>query len=93
MPTKRLRKAEINPPAPPRELTPSVHEIVQLDPMTDLARRHGAQLVIVTDVRQWGVEAYYLVRTDLGPARARVRVQHGDYQRLGDDRKALWVLP
>lgn len=64
------------------------HDIVQLAPKPD---NWGPMLVIVTEVKAWGVQGYWMVAEKRGvpPACAYIRVKHGDYVRVG---RAEWSV-
>lgn len=67
-----------------------VHEndVVQIDPEKSV---WGPVFVIVTEVRTWGIQGYFLVPENRNepPGCAYVRVNHGDYAIIGH---AEWVV-
>lgn len=66
-------------------------DVIQCDPKTS---RWGPVLVIVEEVRPWGVQGYFMMpaRVGGGPTtiegRAYVRVKSGEFVRIG---RATWV--
>jgi hypothetical protein len=66
-------------------------DIVQLDPSSEIGQEWGPQLCIVTEVKPWGVQAYFLharARGDYGPA--YIRLAHQSFEKVG---QAAWWIP
>lgn len=61
-------------------------DVVQLDPEHC---RWGAVLVVVTEVRTWGIQGYFLVWRDDGTSgMSFIRAEHAHYKRIG---RAEWT--
>lgn len=65
----------------------SAGDVIQADPA---ACRWGPVLVIVTEVKSWGVMGYFFVVNSEGDAApAYIRIAHNAYARIGT---ARWLL-
>lgn len=67
-----------------------VNDIVQLDPMKTANPAFRACLMIVTEVKKWGVQGYVQVPTD-GAGQAYYRAENGTFEPTGG--KAVWIVP
>jgi hypothetical protein len=65
----------------------AVGDVIQIDPEQD--RRFGGCLLLVTEVKGWGVVASVLVPNGAGPAQAPYRAPWGRFARIGP---AAWPL-
>ena len=73
-------------------MTTAVGDVVQLYPDCDLAIKYGGPLlVIVSEVKQWGIQGYFFCISPGGgtASPAYVRVENGYFTRIG---KAEWTL-
>lgn len=65
-----------------------VGDIVQLDPVETANPSFAGCLMIVTDVKGWGVQGYVSVPAKVEPIRAFYRASTGTFTKVG---KAEWV--
>jgi len=74
----------------------AVGDVIQVDPEKS---HFGAVLCVVSEVKAWGVQCYFLAPGALGEGapvtliatnQAFLRVPHADYVRIG---RAEWVIP
>lgn len=65
-----------------------VNDVIQLDP---LYCEWGPLLVIVTEVRTWGVQGFAMIPEERGkaPSAMFIRVQNGRFVRIG---AAEWII-
>lgn len=68
--------------------TISENDVIQLDPRTC---EWGPLFCIVSDVKSWGVQAYWLQATERNkpPGKCFIRVEHGNYIKIGS---AEWIV-
>lgn len=67
-------------------MTDQIHDIVQVDPEM---RDFGGCLVVVTEVKPWGVQGY--VQSAGAERQVYIRLADGEYERTGGT--AIWVAP
>lgn len=60
-------------------------DIVQIDPSKEM---FGACMVVVTEVKDWGVQGY--VQSAGVDGQQYIRLKHGDYEATGG--RAVWVV-
>lgn len=61
------------------------HEIVQVDPKHDT---FGGCLVVVDEVKEWGIQGY--VQNAGQPGQAWIRLKFGDFESTGG--RAIWTV-
>ena len=62
-----------------------LHDIVQVDPSKDV---FGGCLVVVTEVKNWGIQGY--VQNAGADGQAYIRLEWDSFEKTGG--KALWVV-
>ena len=60
-------------------------DIVQIDPSKEV---FGACMVVVTEVKEWGIQGY--VQSAGVEGQQYIRLKHGDYEDTGG--RAVWVV-
>lgn len=74
-------------------MTVEVHDIVQLDPETTLNKAFAGCFMVVTEVKNWGVQGYVQAlgtRSDQADGgQAYYRAETGSFKGTGG--KAVWV--
>lgn len=62
----------------------NVHDIVQVDPAKEV---FGASMVVVTEIKSWGIQGY--VQNAGQEGQAYIRLKFGEFEHTGG--KAVWV--
>ena len=68
----------------------NVGDIIQLDPTAELGKEWGPQLCVVSELKPWGVQCYFVhaaSRGDFGPA--YLRIPTGSFVVVG---RAEWMV-